>query len=580
MIGASTLPEVELGGARPFRVYLPVLLSGDLVQSAEHLGPAYLAAVLRNAGAEVRIRTLPGIHPAHWHEDILKFAPDLVGLSLTMVANADAQAFGAMLRQSLPNTPIVGGGPLATHLGEALLRTPGWDFFDGLVRGEGEAPILMLADALKHGHELSTVGSLVYRSDDRVIANPVTLGVGNLDLLPPPARDQFLESGNALPYLRISTSRGCTSHCTFCNAPHVRNRVGSATKPWRGASPGKIVDEIEDLVRRYGVNTFDFVDSTFEDPGGGKIGKARIAAIAEGLLDRGISIYYNACMQAANWNEGDRDLLNLLWRSGLEKVLVGIESGSDLGLARWQKKSTVADNVRIIRLLREANVYVAFGFIAFHPWITLEEYESNILFLRDSFGHNLRRFTTRLELYPGSEVIGQLQQDGLLDQSYTENLNIYGYRWVDERLERIANTLNGLYGTEYAETGKIDREPAVFRFETFDITTHNFSSRLARALQDHRTGSAILREFDVETEEIRKELADFNFALISDIIESTRAGHLDTAAVHARAPEIETVFSQAMARIERLKLIAGMNLRRAGIDTRNILFKTSVAEVA
>jgi radical SAM superfamily enzyme YgiQ (UPF0313 family) len=575
------MPCLDLARPRPFRVWLPVLLSGDLVQSPEHLGPAYLASVLRNAGAHVRIRTIAHLEQADWIEEVHAFAPDLVGLSLTTVSTDDAKRFGAALRSAINDRAyVVGGGPLATHVGGRLLDLAGWEFFDALVRGEGEVPILQLAYALQKGLPLAGVGSLIYRGEGGVRSNAIVPGIADLNSLPAPARDQLEEAGGKLPYLRISTSRGCTSHCTFCNAPHARNRVGPRMKAWRGVDPERVVDEIEQLVQAYGINTFDFVDSTFEDPGGGAVGKGRVEAIADAIMARGLTIYYNACMQAANWSEQDRPLLQKLRASGLEKVLVGMEAGSDTGLARWQKRSRVEDNERILDLLREIGVYVAFGFIAFHPWMGFEEYEENIDFLSRTLGHNLRRFTTRLELYPGAEVIGQLAADGLLDEDYYETLDIYGYRYADERVGHLARSLNAMYGADYVQRGQIGAEPAVFRFETHDIMNHNFSTRIGRALVGHPAGEAILAEFDEAVDQIRAELARRNAAYIGEFVALAKDELLDPRALPNCADMLERVFTDAMNTIDALKMKAGLKLRREGIDARLILAPATAVAIA
>src|SRR5206468_3732516 len=145
---------------------------------------------------------------------------------------------------------------------------------------------------------------------------------------------------------------------------------------------------------------FDFIDSTFEDPDGGRVGKKRVAAIANGILERKLDIYYNVCMRAENWKDTPEDhaLMDLLVRSGLEKVNVGIESGVPEELEMWDKRATVEDNVTIIRMLREHGIYLAMGFIPFHPYATVETITRNAAFLRDNSGHNLRRMTERLEI--------------------------------------------------------------------------------------------------------------------------------------------------------------------------------------
>jgi len=574
-------PRHDLSKPRPLRVYLPVLLAGDLVQSPEHLGPAYLAAVLRRAGAEVRIRSVSSDAEsvAATVSEIAAFRPDILGLSLTTVAIGDSKNFGIQAREALGNdTFIVAGGPLATHLGAELASLPGWEFLDALIRGEGEISMLRLAEAVHGNTELGAVPSLCYREGEAVRSTPIAAGPRRLNDLPFPDRDQLLEYGGKLPYLRISTSRGCTAHCTFCNAPHTRNRVGPPIKAWRGRSPKSVVDEMEQLVERYGLNTFDFVDSTFEDPGGGAIGKARVEAIADEILDRDLTVYFNVCMQAHNWREADWPLLKKLWDAGLEKVLVGIEAGSDIGLHRWEKQSTVADNVRILALLKRLGVFTAFGFIAFHPWTRFDEYRENVAFLRDHAGHNLRRFTTRLELYPGAEVIDHLDKDGLLDPSYRETLNIYAYRFRDPRIERLAACLNSIYGAEYQGSGTLTREPAVFAFETFDIVVNNFSTRLRRALQDDAVGLEILGAFDSKVDVVRDRLAAFNADFVGEMTDRAERDILNPADAAARAGPIETLFSAAMREIEDEKLLAGLHLRRHGVDVGAISRGRALAE--
>lgn len=571
MTNAALAPRADLSSPLPLRVAFPIVLEGDLVLSPEHLGPAYLAAVLRRAGASVVMRDAAVNETAALVEEFARLRPHVIGLSITTVSIDEIARFGAAIRATLgPQVLIVAGGPVATHLGSALLAAPGWEFLDALVRGEGEVPMLRLCEALHTGGDLGEVPSLCFLRDGALVETPLSAGVGQLDHLPDPVRDQFEQHARRFPYLRVSTSRGCTSHCTFCNAPHARNRVGPAAKPWRGASPARVVDEIERLVEAYGVNTFDFVDSTFEDPGGAQFGKRRVAAIANEILDRDLMIYFNVCMQAAHWSEDDRPLLDLLWRAGLEKVLVGIESGSQEGLARWQKKSTAEDNRRIIRLLRETGAYVAFGFISFHPWSTFAEIRENSAFLRDMFGHNLRRFTTRLELYPGAEVIEELRADGLLDETFFRTFNPFSFRYVDERVERLATALNAIYGAEYAETCKIRVEPAVFRFETDDIVLHTFASRLRRAHGGDPAAAEILDDLAATVEPLKREMAQFNFALVSDLTDRAERDDDVMAAAAALAEPIDTFYGDRLRAIEAAKLRAGFRLRRRGFDIAGI----------
>jgi anaerobic magnesium-protoporphyrin IX monomethyl ester cyclase len=561
--------HADLRRPRPFRVLFPVLLDGDLVMSPEHLGVAYLVAVLRQAGAECRILEVPNGGDTDRHiEDILGWEPDVVGVTLTTVGIDHATAFGARLRAALgPDTFVVAGGPLATFKGGALLQLSGWEFLDGLVRGEGELPMLRLAEALHTDGRLDAVPNLVFRWGDEIRSTALMSAVHDLNHLPFPARDQFEQHGSRLSpdfsYLRISTSRGCTSFCTFCNAPHARNRVGP-TKVWRGADPVHVVDEVERLYSDYGVDTFDFVDSTFEDPGGKQKGKERVAAIAQQILDRDLRIYFNCCMQACNWAEEDRGLIHLLWRAGLEKVLVGIESGSDAGLDLWKKRANVSDNLRTLRLLREQGIYVAFGFISFHPYATFDEIRENFGFLRETMGHNLRRFTTRLELYPGAEVVEQLRDDGLLLSTYDEACNPFGYRYRDERIGLLARSLNLLYRENYEQNCVIDEEPAVFRFETFDIVLHTFFSRLRRQYREHSDAVDILTNAEEQVRGVKHRVTEHNYELVVGFVDAAAEERLRFEDVLGQARRVEQYALDRIEELQNIQLRAGLQLHRAG----------------
>lgn len=559
-------PKEDLSLPRPLRVCFPILLDGDLVLSSEHLGPAYLVSVLRNAKAECKIFEVPiEANVTDVILDIKEWKPDIIGISLTTISVALAKKFGSLLREHFgKETYILAGGPLATYKADKLLTLEGWDFVDGLIRGEGEIPMLRFAEAFHCKKDLSIVPNLVYRCSGEIKQNPMGAGVEDLDFLPYPARDQFEFHNKKLAYLRISTSRGCTSHCTFCNAPHTKNRVGPAVKGWRGSSPLRVVDEIEHLYHKYRFNTFDFVDSTFEDPGGKLKAKTRIATIAEEILRRNLRIYYNVCMQAYNWTDADVPLIELLWKSGLEKVLVGIESGSEIGLRRWQKRSTVEDNVRVIRLLRDAKIYVAFGFISYHPWSTFEEIQDNNLFLFHQFGHNLRRYTTRLEIYPGAEVVDQLRDEGLLLKDYDERLNPFAYSYVDPRIEKLATALNGLYGKKYAEDCVIEKEPAVFQFETYDIILHTFLTRLSRYYSSNSAANEILETLNSDIELIKKDISAYNYSNISHYIELAENETLTNEKVWNNAEDLDNYYTQKINQMRSLQLRASMHLHRAG----------------
>lgn len=535
-----------------------VVLDGDLVQSPEHLGVSYLIAILREAGHKC---TLVDVYPEQDDDEVARIQvinPDFIGISLTTVNFERTVQIGKQLREKIGTScHICAGGPVATFMGKKLLENRSWQFLDSLVRGEGDNVILPLVEKIIFNEPLGQVPGLTLRSEEE--AKGAVVAVKELDNLPWAARDQLevkISKGKKIPYVRVSTSRGCTSFCTFCNAPHARNNL-SGTKVWRGRSPENVLKEVEFISRKYNIDTFDFVDSTYEDPG--DYGKARIKKIASLLLSRKLNIFYNICAQAKNWTEKDDELINLLFNSGLEKVLIGIESGSEKALNLFQKRSSVQDNERAIKLFRDKGVYVAFGFIMFNPYSDWSEIEQSAEFLFRNLGYNLRRFSTRLELYPGTEILTKMQNDGLLLPEYWETLNPFAYTYVDSRVEEFGRNLNNLYGELYAKKGKIHKEPGVFEFETKDITIHTYFSRLLRKYVENEEVSEILKEHISLIDEVKASLRNFNANLFYDIMDKSKAGKM----LPIHYPEIVAqTYGKAIHSLSSIQLKVGMILKR------------------
>jgi anaerobic magnesium-protoporphyrin IX monomethyl ester cyclase len=552
-----------------YRVAFLILLDGDLVMSPEHLGVALMAAVLRRAGFKAHIYEVKQGREQEVVDELADYHPQLACFTLMSLNVPSCIRFCDLLKARLPDTLIACGGPAGTYASlEVLRQVPGADI---VAVGEGEPIIFDLVQRLYLKEGLEDCPGICYRQHNGTLRqNPNRPLMHNLDDLPLPVRDQFEMHGNYLEYMRVSTSRGCVARCTFCSAPNISNRIQKG-KPWRARSPEAVVDELEYLVKRYNFRTFDFVDSTFEDPDGARIGKARIARIAKGILERDLDIYYNCCMRAENWSNDDHDLLDLLVRSGLEKVNVGIESGTPSELKLWDKLATVEDNVRIIRLLKKHGIYLAMGFIQFHPYATVGTLKSNAAFLRVHAGHNLRRLTERLEIYPGTVIVKKMEADGLLDTDYLTTLNPYGYKFQDERVQRLAAHFAALYNdADYHKQGVIIKQSSVFRFETFNVVLETFMSRTRRKFGHVEIVNEELDRFQAEVSSIRQVIADFNYNFFIDNLQGVLTDRFDPTDCKRQVDEIEKLFSSQMEQIRKRQLQLGKKLLRAGVDLKQI----------
>jgi anaerobic magnesium-protoporphyrin IX monomethyl ester cyclase len=162
--------------------------------------------------------------------------------------------------------------------------------------------------------------------------------VEDLNSLPFPKWDQFeihrfryqIVTGNGIT-LPMLGSRGCSFTCNYC--PY---RVNSK---YRVRSPESIVDEIRYLRAKYNIRGIAFRDPnlTFD--------KNRAREFSELLLQYKLSIRWG---MEARTDCLDPELINLLFRSGLRSIEVGIESSNHAMLRGNQRKAIAKSQQEMI----------------------------------------------------------------------------------------------------------------------------------------------------------------------------------------------------------------------------------------
>lgn len=484
------------------KIALVVVLCGDLVRSTEHVGIGYLAAVLRQHKHDVDVLEV-------YEDEILKnqydmqwvFDCGLIGFTTTCITMKYVALMAKHIKEANPTVFIACGGHMATFSSEDILNT--YPEIDCTIRGEGELTILELVDVISESGSLKEVFGISFRNTNGITHNPDRALIDNLDSLPFPARDQFEQHQNDAQYLRLSTSRGCLGTCGFCSSFVGRAQAGPK---WRGRSPVNVVDEIESLVKKYDFHTFDFVDSSFEDPG--RAGKRRIGEIAAEIVKRDLKVFFNCCFRAENWSDTDAGLIQVLVDAGLEKVNIGFESGNNNGLRILNKIATIEDNWRALNMLKAfPYVYVTFGFIMLHPYSTLSDICDNASFLRKTgYGQIIRHYFWTLEVYPGTLLEEQLKKDKLIDEKYDLEEGMYKYRFLNDDVAWLAPVFQDMLSVQ-----------VIWDFEIFDILIHTFVTRLQRTYCN-KTISCRINAFSNYVTQIRAEMADKNYNLFLDLL--------------------------------------------------------------
>jgi len=261
------------------------------------------------------------------------------------------------LKQDNPKLPIFAGGPHVDSFMENIFDACG--LFDALVYGEGEETITMLADYVSGKRKLEDIPNLIYKNNGRIITTPIRR-IENLDSLSSPVYDENVYLGmkgnQKIKMAFIDESRGCPNHCSYCIHP-----IKSGNR-WRERTPEGLVEQMEEMNRKYGFTAFKFAGSN--PPPSLKKG------IANEILNRELKVTYTTFGHIRDGLDVDFELLK---KSGCYSLFFGIESGSQRILDESMNKGIRIEQItRTIKACKEAGLYVVGSVIIPAPHETEE----------------------------------------------------------------------------------------------------------------------------------------------------------------------------------------------------------------
>jgi hopanoid C-3 methylase HpnR len=318
----------------------------------EPLGLELVCEAIRRAGHDVRLIDLQVERERDFLRLIHEWKPDVVALSCNYLANVpEILDLAKLTKTCLPDSFILVGGHSASFVArEVLEHSEG--AIDCVLRGEGEAAITRLLEAVEHD-----------RKALRHVPGVVTLeGEG----LPPefvhclddlqPARDLLRHRrkyfiGVLDPCASIEFTRGCPWDCSFCSAWTFYGRS------YRPLSPEKAV---EDLSRIKEPGVFIVDDVAFIQAKHGM-------DIGEAIARKGIKKQYYL------ETRGDVLLRNKevfkFWKQlGMEYMFIGVEAIDADGLKQHRKRISLSKNFEALEYARSLGITVAINLIADPDW--------------------------------------------------------------------------------------------------------------------------------------------------------------------------------------------------------------------
>lgn len=198
----------------------------------------------------------------------------------------------------------------------------------------------------------------------------------NLDIIPFPARHlvdwkkykRGIYWGHELlaPAVSMITSRGCPFHCCYCGSNVIFGRRN------RARSIPNIVEEIKQVIGTLGYHGLNFHDDEFS------LNRERTIKLSRELAK--LDVVWR-CLTRADLL--DEDLLWEMEKGGCREIILGVESGSQKVLDAIGKGTTVKQNLKAMKMIKEAGIQLKAGIMVGSPSETKETVEETKKLLRE-----------------------------------------------------------------------------------------------------------------------------------------------------------------------------------------------------
>ena len=219
----------------------------------------------------------------------------------------------------------------------------------------------------------------------------------------------------------VLSSRGCPYNCSYC----FKGIVG---RTYRQRSPDNIIAELRQVVDRYGIRSFYFIDDLFT------INVRRLEALTQQMLNEQLDVQWQCLARVDRVNP---EILSKMYAAGCRRIHYGIESGNQRVLDRIGKRIELAQVHQAVRWTQDAGIEAKGYFMLGLPGDTEETMEQTVnLAVELNLDQAMFSLTTP---FPGTRLWDELvkKRPGTeYDQDFTR---AYYYGNPDEDLAPFLN---------------------------------------------------------------------------------------------------------------------------------------------
>lgn len=384
-----------------------------------------------------------------------------VGISARTTQLPSAVKAATIIRKDFPDIPLVWGGTHPTLFPEETCADP---LVDVVVIGEGEYACLELAEAFSGSRSFSTIKGIMFKDTDGKTVFTGPRAPTNLNDLPIPRYELFNiddyiyrpmisedgpNEGKTQKLLHLHTGMGCPFRCTFCiNTTVYRDGEYYQKSLYRGKSAARILDEIQMLIDRYGVEHISFVDECF------LVDKKRLFQLLDGIEERRLKFTWSTGGKVHYIKDTylSKDVIKRMRNLGCVILGFGAESGSQKILDYLKKDITIEQVEHAAKITNDNKIVSEFSFMIGLPQESIEDMLKTVDFIRKLKKIGEYVMTQNVQLYrpyPGGELYNESVRLGFDAPSNIRE-------WTTGRLQEIG----GFIKPEYLPWLKNDNKKA------------------------------------------------------------------------------------------------------------------------
>lgn len=340
---------------------------------------------------------------------VTSFQPDYIGFSIRNIDDvvADRTIFymHRILRdfihpvKAITRAPLILGGSGFSIFPREVMSLTEADY--GVI-GEGEEVFLRLLKRLDEGKRVDDLPQVnVNKGNTESFIESNTFLAFNTVPFSESDRHIDFSSYTQRGVYSIQTKRGCSFGCIYCTYPALEGRK------YRLRDPDEVAREIHEAMERVGNVTFEFVDSTFNDPAG------HAENICRAIIKRKIRPRLRT--MGVNPRHTSKELFDLMMDAGFRQIDVTPESAAPIMIKNLRKGFTRKDIERTALLVREYNLPTMWFFLFGGPGETPETVMQTREFIQQHISEeDMVLMHAGLRIYPNTPLEKIALKEGYL----------------------------------------------------------------------------------------------------------------------------------------------------------------------